>query len=110
MNDLGQGLLLSLFGILITFSALGILILVIVLLKTLFKFHPSAGISIAEDIEMIGKDQHAREDLHRKAAAAAVSALFLRSKITDGSGLGKVLESPPSNWWNKALDRVQFKE
>ncbi|MGB2956609.1 MAG: OadG family transporter subunit [Anaerolineales bacterium] len=110
MNEIGQGLILSGIGIVITFSALGILILLIVLLKTVFPAGQTVRKSETEIQEIPGEDQTDREKKHKIAAAAAAVALALdRDKDRPGS-LGQVLESPPGNWWHKKLDRIHFKE
>jgi len=101
LNEIGQGLVLSGIGIVITFSALGILILIIILLKKMF---PVVGAALNHDYSDStgeGKDQSDQDRLRTVAAAAAAAA---------ASGLGEVLETPPGNWWFKMLDRIQTKE
>jgi Na+-transporting methylmalonyl-CoA/oxaloacetate decarboxylase gamma subunit len=108
LNEINQGLILSGIGILITFSALGILILVIQLLKTLF---PPEG-RVRESVpigEGPGKSQTDQERKKRIAAGVG-AALILQENKYLSAGLGKVLETPPGSWWHKALDRIQFKE
>lgn len=105
MTQLGQGLYLSGIGILITFSALGFLILVIFLLKFIF---PEAG-SARDSMEVPESKDPKREAIRRQAAAAGVAALLMHSGKTS-SGLGKLLESPPGNWWGKAINRIHKKE
>jgi Na+-transporting methylmalonyl-CoA/oxaloacetate decarboxylase gamma subunit len=103
LSELGQGLTLSGIGILITFSALAILILLIVLLKAIFPVRSEeAGIESSS-----GKD----EDLRQQAAAVGVAVLIGRksSSVRKGS-LGALLENPPGSWWRKGLDRIQGKE
>ena len=110
MNEIGQGLILSGIGIVITFSALGILILLIVLLKTIFPAGQVVRTSETETPEIPGEDQSDREKKQKIAAAAAAVALSLHQDKNRSSGLGRVLESPPGNWWYKKLDRIHFKE
>ena len=105
MTELGQGLSLSGIGILITFSALGILILVIFLLKLIF---PVEGAPRDSEVKEKEEDPN-REALRKQAAAAGVAALLMHSGRTS-SGLGKLLESPPGNWWGKAINRIHTKE
>ena len=105
MNELGQGLTLSGIGILVTFSALGILILLILLLKLFFppKQSEVAGYSSRYKI-------NDRESLKEQAAAAAVAALLDRKMESRKSSLGSVLEDPIGNWWHKAIGRSHTKE
>ena len=109
MNGLGQGLALSGIGILITFAALGILILLIMLLKAFFPGKDAGKIS-----EFVVKAQSAgdpadRDEKRKRAAAAAVTAL-LEQEAAQSSGLGRLLESPLGNWWKQGLDRIHSKE
>ncbi len=110
MNEIGQGLILSGVGIVITFSSLGILILLIVLLKTIFPTGQAVRKSKTEIEEIPGEDQTDRERKQKIAAAAAAVALSLQKDKNQTRGLGQVLESPPGNWWHKKLDRIHFKE
>jgi len=110
LNEIGQGLSLSGIGILITFSALGILILLILLLKALF---PERGddldISPPDETPPTGIDPD-REVLKKKAAAAGVAVLLRKRSFSRKSGLGSELEKPVNQWWQSGLDRIQGKE
>lgn len=110
MNEIGQGLVLSGIGILITFSALGVLILIILLLKRIFPVAGAAGISDPSKFVAGSEDQSDRERLKTVAAAAAAAAISLQKRKNQASGLGEILEIPPGNWWFKMLDRIQTKE
>ncbi len=105
MNELGQGLTLSGIGILVTFSALGILILLILLLKVFFP---------AKQTELDGYSSrfkiNDRESLKEQAAAVAVAALLDRKMESRKSSLGSVLEDPIGNWWLRAIERSHTKE
>ena len=88
MNEIGQGLSLSGIGILITFSALGILILLILILKALF---PVKG----DDLEMSHMEETPpsgidpdREELRKKAAAAGVAVLLSKKIILQERWIG----------------------
>ncbi len=98
MSELGQGLTLSGIGILITFSALGILIVLILVLKALFP--EKAG--TAEKEESAGE----RQVLLKRAAGVGVAALRERRSSSQEKSLGKLLEDSPGRWWRKGLDRV----
>jgi hypothetical protein len=104
LTEIGQGLVLSGIGILITFSALGILILVIFTLKVIF---PKKRTVL--DPGKNKKDDSKRESLRKQAAAAGVAALLMHSG-KKSSALGKLLESPPGNWWGEAVNRIHNKE
>ena len=105
MSELGQGLYLSGAGILITFSALGVLILVIFSLKLIF---PEKR-TLRNSGEKGKDDDPQREALRKQAAAAGVAALLMHSGKRS-SGLGKLLENPPGKWWGKAINRIHNKE
>ena len=105
MSDFTQGLALSGIGILITFSALGILILLIISLKALFP----------ENMENEGIDSRQSEpDLDRerlKETAAAVGvATLMKSKGFGKGSLGSLLEKPVGKWWTVNQDRNRGKE
>ena len=109
MNEIGQGLILSGIGIVITFSSLGILILLIVLLKTIFPTSQAIR-KFETETEEISRDDQSDRERKQKIAAAAAAALSLHKDKNQSRGLGQVLESPPGNWWHKKLDRIHFKE
>ena len=110
MNELGQGLSISAIGILITFSALAILIGLIVLLRWIF---PPKGFDSSRRgrfTDNLPPDLQEQEELRRRAAAAGVALLLERKRTTGHKNLGKLLETPVTGWWQKGLDRVQGKE
>lgn len=110
MSELGQGLTLSWVGILITFSALGILIGLILLLKVFFppqEERSTAGGAVVESPSLPSQE---REKLLRQAAAVGVGVLIQRMHRSTQGNLGKILEEPVGGWWRKGVDRVQGKE
>ena len=110
MSEFGQGLSLSGIGILITFSALGILILLILILKTLFPTRANElEVSPPQETPSSGIDPD-RDELRKKAAAAAVAVLLNRRSFIGKGGLGSLLEKPVDNWWQRGLDRIHGKE
>ncbi len=110
MTEIGQGLTLSGIGILITFSALGILILLIMVLKTLFPVKEVDSLTSLPNQDQKSGIDPAREDLRKKAAGAGVAVLLgIRSSSNPGS-LGSELEKPVSKWWQRGLDRIHGKE
>jgi len=111
VTEFGQGLILSGIGLLITFAALGILILVIIALKSLFPSPVSAEDELSPDNQKAPdmKDNQDREKLRKQAAAAAAAAVLARGRFFKDD-LGKILESPRGSWWDKSLDQVHRKE
>jgi len=82
---------LSLAGILITFLYFGLLILVMVLLREIFKVPPQE--------EKPDKKKSAQDIDRMKAAGIAVAVAMLKSKKEPSVSLGQVLETPPGRWW-----------
>jgi len=105
LNELGQGLALSGIGILVTFSALGILILLILSLKLLFPARRSEIDGIKSRFNI-----NDRESLKEQAAAVAVAALLDQQFGSRKSSLGSVLEDPIGNWWQRGIERSHKKE
>ena len=97
MSSILEGLRLSLAGILITFLYFGLLILVMVLLREIFKV-PSQD----KKPDKLNTDQ----DIDRmKAAGIAVVVAIKKSKKQSGASLGEVLENPPGRWWRAARNK-----
>jgi Na+-transporting methylmalonyl-CoA/oxaloacetate decarboxylase gamma subunit len=90
-----QGLLLSLLGLILTFAALGLLILTIVILQRLFGTREPAPSQVVEPDVADG----AEEPMADVAAAIAAAVLLLRSRDRSLSPLGQRLEAGPSLWW-----------
>jgi hypothetical protein len=110
LSEFGQGLSLSGIGILITFSALGILILLILILKALFPAKENDLEISRSEKSPVFQDDPSREELRKKAAAAGV-AVLLRNRSNSGKGgLGSELEKPVNAWWQRGLGRIQGKE
>jgi len=97
LSSILEGLRLSLAGILITFLYFGLLILVMVLLREIFKV-PSQD----KKPDKLNTDQ----DIDRmKAAGIAVVVAIKKSKKQSGASLGEVLENPPGRWWRDARNK-----
>lgn len=91
MSELSQGLQLSVWGIMITFASLGVLILVMVALREMFSEKPSVGPE-PDDVE---DDLSAYwEDLRIRAVGIAVSIAHLQRSEKLAANLGALLESP----------------
>jgi len=107
---MNQGLLLSGIGILITFSALGILILLILLLKSLFPVKDPDHMDEVKAMVELDGGRDLREQLKKQAAATAVAALLSQKEVERKSNLGILLEGPVGNWWHQRLSRNHKKE
>ena len=99
MNNILQGLVISLFGILITFAALGLMILLMVFLREFFKSSPPEGELELGSLEDRTSKKPVQEDLRKKAAGIAVAVVALKSKKQPRYGLGERLETPKGGWW-----------
>ena len=100
MSSILEGLRLSLAGILITFLYFGLLILVMVLLREIFKV-PSQD----KKPDKLNTDQ----DIDRmKAAGIAVVVAIKKSKKQSGASLGEVLENPPGRWWRDDRNKEKY--
>jgi len=93
MNLFWQGLTISLLGLGLTFAALGLFILAMVLLKRLFPEAPKAE----EQPVTSALSQASDEDEIAAAIAAALS--HLQSLEICRSGLGEALEAGRGRWW-----------
>lgn len=102
---LEEGLRLSGMGILITFAALGSLVLLILLLKRIFPARRVDEVGFVSGFELDD-----REKLKEQAAAAAVAALLDQQRGRRRSSLGSLLEEPVGNWWRKNIDRLHREE
>jgi len=106
LSEFGQGLTLSGAGILITFGALGMLIVLILVLKALFP----ARINKQADFQPAERDPDQKMELRRRAAAVGVAVLLSERSCMETGELGSVLETPPGEWWRQGLDRIHGKE
>jgi sodium pump decarboxylase gamma subunit len=93
-----QGLTISVVGISLTFLALGLLILAMILLERLFR--TQEPIPEPEPVEKSTVGSLARDSADEEVVAAIATALaFLRSREICESGLGANLETGPTRWW-----------
>jgi sodium pump decarboxylase gamma subunit len=99
-NVIGQGLILSVVGIGLTFLALGILILVMVLLDRFFRDEKKAGSDQIEPAEKVAIDSLSPDTVEEEVVAAIAVALAQLHCLELGqAGLGSTLEKAPSRWW-----------
>jgi Na+-transporting methylmalonyl-CoA/oxaloacetate decarboxylase gamma subunit len=97
MGVIAQGLTLSIIGLTITFAALGLLILAIVVLKHLFRPRP-----LVSDEELVTtqiSSSSVRDTEDEEVAAAIAVAWALRSLEVSRSELGTTLEAGHGPWW-----------
>jgi Na+-transporting methylmalonyl-CoA/oxaloacetate decarboxylase gamma subunit len=101
VGDIAQGLTLSVIGMTITFAALGLLILTIVVLNHLFR--PRPLVSGAEELgETRAVNLSVRDTEDEEIVAAIAVVLALRSLDVSRSGLGTALEAGRGPWWVKS--------
>lgn len=103
MGDIAQGLTLSIIGMTVTFAALGLLILTIVVLGRLFRTRPLASdkkedFQEREVVSTLARDTEEEEIV----AAIAVALAHVHSVNISQSGLGVTLESGRGPWWVKS--------
>lgn len=96
MNSILEGVSLSIAGISVTFAALGLLILTMIVLERAFR-HRSPQVSDEEKLEDML--ERYTEDDEEVAAAIAVALAYLRSLETGQSELGTALEAGHGSWW-----------
>lgn len=96
MDNLSQGLLLSLMGVGVTFAALGVLILMIYVLQVLFPAAQPPG-EASDHSKAPTVDDEAKKE---RAVAVAAAWWYLQSEHSEKSAeLGKLLEKPRGAWW-----------
>jgi Na+-transporting methylmalonyl-CoA/oxaloacetate decarboxylase gamma subunit len=95
MENLGQGLALSLTGLLITFAALGALIGLIVALEWVFRPRPAP----VPDEAAAPIAPTPAGDLEEVAAAIAVALSHWRQAEAPRGELGGALAQGPGPWW-----------
>jgi Na+-transporting methylmalonyl-CoA/oxaloacetate decarboxylase gamma subunit len=98
MDAINQGLQLSLYGITITFLALGILILVISLLQVIFPVKRHVQETAERPAEP--EPEVETEDDHSRRVALAAAWWYWQKKRS--SSLGKQLEQGPGKRWRKS--------
>jgi Na+-transporting methylmalonyl-CoA/oxaloacetate decarboxylase gamma subunit len=90
VTELNQGLILTLWGVGITFLALGLLILIIYILRRLWP----------PEVNPFKADE-SQEKRREMAAAIAVAVSLLEYQGKRNRDLGRVLEEPHGRWWQR---------
>jgi sodium pump decarboxylase gamma subunit len=105
MNAIGQGLSLSVMGMGLTFAALGLLILAMVMLERIFRTRrlipEERSPEEAPAASSLTRDMREEETV----VAIAVALAHLRSLDMERSGLGEALEAGPGPWGMKHITR-----
>lgn len=106
---LWQGLTISLIGMGLTFAALGLLILAMILLERFAPNQPKrSDKERSEPAETLAVNSLAqRSEEEEIAAAIAVALAHMRSLDICQSGLGSTLEAGPGAWWQRGQARQQ---
>ena len=100
-NVIIQGLILSVVGMGLTFLALGILILVMVLLDRFFSDKKEVASDEAKPTEKSTVSSLAGDPVDEEIVAAiAVAIAQVRTLELCEVGLGSTLEGAPSRWWH----------
>lgn len=97
MDLLWQGLTISLIGMGLTFAALGLLILVMVLLERLTR-HQTVPSITGQAQPTVSPPAHPTTD-ENVVAAIVIALAHMRSLDICQSGLGSTLEVGPGPWW-----------
>lgn len=98
MNPLTQGLYISLLGLLVTFLALGIFILVMIVLKRIFPYKPEEEESEAEEPAVEVEISGGCDDMTVAAIAVAIARTRLTARGTRTGALGASLSSGRGPW------------
>jgi sodium pump decarboxylase gamma subunit len=107
-NLFWQGLTITILGMGLTFAALGILILAMILLDRLFRTRPLLPDQQAvPETPVVGALARDTED-EEIAAAIAIALAHFRSLDICRSGLGTALETGPGKWWSAGLIQQSF--
>lgn len=92
-----QGVSVSVIGITLTFLALGLLILAMVVLERVFRSTPSEVLAPATALDSAAGQGDAPAE---EVAAIAVALAVVQSSSGRGDGLGAALGEDRSPWWS----------
>jgi len=101
MSETIQGLEISLLGILITFTALGVFVLIMIGLQKLFPERMNGEVELSSrdaPNEPERAETTAQEEENEVAAAIAVALLHFQSQRQ--GGLGEALNEGKGPWWS----------
>jgi Na+-transporting methylmalonyl-CoA/oxaloacetate decarboxylase gamma subunit len=97
---LKQGLEISALGMGLTFAALAMLILMMIVLERLFRPKAAAGQDTPAPSIMTSTDHSEEEEI---AAAIGVAYSYLQNDTTPQQSLGSTLEAGRGAWWRGAV-------
>ena len=98
MNNMVQGLEVSVLGILITFTALGVFILIMIVLQRLFPAAESNASAKKEEQPLV--EVQIEETGEDAAVVAAIAAALSYLRARSQSGLGSSLQEGRGGWWS----------
>ncbi len=99
MNTMLQGLQISALGLALTFTSLGLFILVIMLIDRLFPAAPETAEEAPPAEEAAPEAAGGDEEGAQIAAAIAAALAFARAAQEGHGGLGSALEAGRGRWW-----------
>ena len=91
-----QGLEISVLGMGLTFAALGLLILLMVLLERLFRPKPAAAV----EPPLLTDPVAAQTEEEEIAAAIGIALIYLQTQANERAALGSRLEAGRGAWWS----------
>lgn len=106
MNPILQGLNLSLLGLGLTFAALGLFVVVMIVLERLFRARPTVDETHRQLSEPAASATSGDTQDEEVAAAIVAAMTHLRSVDICRSDLGAALEAGRGAWWNVGLSRA----
>ena len=109
MDLLLEGLTLSSIGIAVTFTALALIVLLIVVLRALFPARAADGAQARGEANPVTRAP--AEAVDPKVAAAIAAALeHAKRKGSSAGNLGQALESGPGPWWRRRTDEPRARK
>lgn len=103
MNDLMSGLQVSVLGLLITFLALGVFILIMIVLQRLFpnKAEAAEAVEVLPQGELLEVVEIEDESLTAEGeVVAAIAAAIAVARGRSRSSLGNSLQESKGSWWS----------
>ena len=99
MNPILQGLTISISGIVITFLALGLFILVMVILQKMFPAESEAPDGSDAEKKTIVESSTASDDEGEVVAAIAAAVAYFQQSFNQSGDLGISLNEGRGTWW-----------
>jgi len=99
VNPILQGLTISISGILITFLALGLFILIMIVLQKLFPAESESPAGSDAEKKTIVESSTAVEDEGEVVAAIAAAVAYFQQSFAQSGDLGTSLNEGRGTWW-----------